>query len=162
MSCARSSCSAVMLNDGRVLVIGGKNKTNISLSTTEVLDLTYGTSRPGPEMEISRSSASATLLPGDDGVLVIGGRGNNVKDLDTTEVLDVAGNKTSAGPVLGIPRSHGTAVKLPGDRILVIGGYSDGTSVSTSEMLDFQIKKMPLPKKRLLRMNSAFKTENLF
>jgi len=160
MSCPRSSCSAVMLHDGRVLVIGGKNQTNMSLSTTEVLDLTKGSSNPGPNLEIARSSAAAALLPGEDGVLVIGGRGNNITDLDSTEVLDVAGCTTTAGPVLSIPRSHGTAVQLPGDRILVLGGYSDGTSVSTSEMLDFQRKKTPSPKQRLLRMRSGLQARS--
>jgi len=135
MSCPRFCCSAVMLHDGRVLVIGGRNSTTRSLSTTEILDLTCGNSSPGPEMGTPRRGASATLLPGDGGVLVIGGERINGTGLATTEVLDVTENTTSAGPELGIPRSYCVAAKLPGDRILVIGGYSDGKSLSTSEIL---------------------------
>merc|ERR1740124_1683424 len=40
MSCPRAMCAAVMLHDGRVIVIGGKNSTNDSISTTEILNLT--------------------------------------------------------------------------------------------------------------------------
>jgi len=135
MSCPRVSCSAVMLHDGRVLVIGGRNSTTKSLPTTEILDLTRGTSSPGPEMDIARRGASATLLQKDGGVLVIGGGCIDGTDLSTTEVLDVTKNTASAGPELGIPRSFCTSVKLPKDRILVIGGYSGSGRVSTSEIL---------------------------
>mmetsp|Transcript_29180 Transcript_29180/g.58042 ORF Transcript_29180/g.58042 Transcript_29180/m.58042 type:complete len:121 (+) Transcript_29180:1-363(+) len=109
--------------------------STVNLSSTEILDLTWDTSSPGPKMNTARSGASAVLLPEDGGVLVIGGEDDDGIDLATTEVLDVAGNITSAGPKLGIPRSSCTVVKLPGDRILVTGGYSKGTPVSTSEIL---------------------------
>eukprot|EP00588_Corethron_pennatum_P025220 CAMPEP_0194315182 /NCGR_PEP_ID=MMETSP0171-20130528/11983_1 /TAXON_ID=218684 /ORGANISM="Corethron pennatum, Strain L29A3" /LENGTH=501 /DNA_ID=CAMNT_0039070883 /DNA_START=101 /DNA_END=1606 /DNA_ORIENTATION=+ len=141
MSCTRNYCSVVMLHDGRVLVIGGQNSTANNLSTTEVLDLSDGTSSPGPEMNIARCATSATLLSEDGQVLVIGGRGINGADLATTEVLDVAGNTTSAGPKLGITRSFCVAVKLPEDRILVIGGLSDNTEVSTCEVLGMPMEK---------------------
>jgi len=130
MSCPRHSFSAIMLHDGRVLVIGGRNFTNRSLLTTEVLDLTSDISLPGPDLNIARVGTSATLLPQDGGVLVIGGKGNDGIDLSTTEVLDVAGNTTSVGPELGIPRSFCTVAKLPGDSILVVG-------LGTSEILRF-------------------------
>jgi len=135
MSCSRYCCCAVMLHDGRVLVIGGRNSTAKGLSTTEVIDLTSGTSSPGPKMNISRRGASAVLLPEDGGVLVIGGGQTVGIDLATTEVLDVVRNTTSAGPKLGTPRSFCTAVKLLGNHILVIGGYSCGSPVYTSEIL---------------------------
>jgi len=142
MNCPRSYCSAVRMDDGRVLVIGGKNRNTRILSTTEILDLTSGTSTPGPEMDTARCRAAATLLPTDGKVLVIGGIGGEQIDgvdlavtLASTEVLDVARNTTSPGPELGIPRSYCAAVELPGDRILVVGGLSNGTTVSTSEIL---------------------------
>jgi len=136
MSCPRSFCSAVMLQDGRVLVIGGRNGTTKNLSTVEILDLTSDISSPGPKMDIARCGTSAVLLPEDGGVLVIGGQGDDKTCLLSTEVLDLAGNTTSAGPELIIPRCHCSAIKLPGNRILVIGGFSDGTAGSTSEILD--------------------------
>ena len=150
MSCPRSACSVVMLHDGRVLVIGGGNRTQECLSTTEVLDLSDGTSSPGPEMDIARRGASATLLSEDGGILVIGGLQIDGKGLVTTEVLDVAGNTTSAGPKLGISRSFCAAVKLPGDRLLVIGGYSEGRSVTTSEILNMPTKEGQQQKRRRL------------
>eukprot|EP00588_Corethron_pennatum_P013930 CAMPEP_0194277166 /NCGR_PEP_ID=MMETSP0169-20130528/9556_1 /TAXON_ID=218684 /ORGANISM="Corethron pennatum, Strain L29A3" /LENGTH=487 /DNA_ID=CAMNT_0039021061 /DNA_START=40 /DNA_END=1503 /DNA_ORIENTATION=+ len=135
MSRSRHCCSAVMLHDGRVLIIGGRSTQNTSLSTTEVLDFFSGTSSPGPELNTARRGTSAVLLPEDGGVLVIGGKDNHGTELSTTEVLDVAGNTTSSGPKLCIPRSFCTAVKLPGDRIIVIGGYSDGYTESSCEIL---------------------------
>merc|ERR1719469_1647002 len=140
MSFPRYYCSAVMLHDDRVLVIGGVNNTDRNLSTTEVLDLTSVTSSPGPEMNEARSGTSAVLLPEDGGVLVMGGKGNDTRDLASTrlastEVLDVAGNTTSACPKLDTPRSFNAAITLPDDRILVIGGNNGYNEVSTSEIL---------------------------
>jgi len=135
MSCPRSFCSAVMLHDGRVLVIGGRNGTTKNLSTVEILDLTSGISSPGPKMDMARCGTSAVLLPEGGGVLVIGGQGDDKTDLFSTEVLDLAGNATSPGPELIIPRCHCSATILPGDRILVVGGFSDGTARSNSEIL---------------------------
>merc|ERR1740139_1854424 len=101
-------------------------------------------------MDIARRAALATLLPEESQVLVIGGDGIDGVDLATTEVLDVAGNTTSAGPKLGIPRSFCAAVKLPGERILVIGGHSDDTIVSTCEVLGMRMEEGQQQKRRRL------------
>jgi len=137
MSCARTNCSAVMLEDGRVLVIGGNNGTTRSLSTTEILDLARGCSSLGPVMETARFGASAIFLPEDGRVLVIGGRGTNGTFLSTTEVLDVTENTASEGPELSMPRYFSAAVPLPERRILVIGGCSgsDQNHEASSEIL---------------------------
>merc|ERR1711957_596580 len=106
----------------------------------ELLDLTSGTSLPGPDMNVVRVNPSATLLPDDGGVLVIGGSGDDCRSLATTEVLDVAGNTTSVGPELGLSRSSCSAVKLLGDRLLVIGGCR-GTDDNTTEILSMPTKE---------------------
>jgi len=101
-------------------------------------------------MNTARNGVSAVLLPEDGGILVIGGEDNDEEDLATTEVLDVAGNTTSAGPELSSIRSFCTAAKLPGDRILVIGGNSDGITVSSSEILGMPAEEGHQQKRRRL------------
>merc|ERR1740124_1655429 len=99
-------------------------------------------------MNTARYCASAVLLPEDGGILVIGGCNCDETDLATTEVLDVARNTSSAGPELGIPRTSCTAANLPGDRILVIGGNSDGITVSSSEILGMPAEEGHQQKRR--------------
>ena len=129
-----------MLHGDRVLVIDREYISN-TLSTTEVLDLTSGTSSPGPEMNTTRNGTSDILLPEDGEGLVVGGEGNDGAGITSTEVLGVARNSTSAGPELCIPRSSCTAVKLSGDHILVICEYNDHTQVSTSKKLGMRAKE---------------------
>ena len=73
---ARYEYTATVLDDGRVLVIGGfdAGDRTVALRTTELWDPETGRFEPGPELEESRGGHSATLLP-DGRVLVIGGAG---------------------------------------------------------------------------------------
>jgi len=68
----RANHSATILNDGRVLIIGGGPTLETSTSA-EILDLTTGESEELPwRMRVSRAGHTATLLP-DGRVLVVGG-----------------------------------------------------------------------------------------
>ena len=84
----------------------------------------------------------AVLLPEDDKVLVIGGGNDAKKYLTTTEVLNVPANTTSAGPLLGVPRFGCAVLVLPEDRILVLGGISHGTELSTSAILSMPTREL--------------------
>ncbi len=73
MDRARPNGAATILSDGRVLVIGGVDRT-IRLRSAEVFDVSTGKWSPATDMTEGRSNSTATLLQ-DGKVLVVGGGG---------------------------------------------------------------------------------------
>jgi hypothetical protein len=67
--------SAVLLTDGRVLVVGGARSAeqfNLAVPDTELFDPSTGQWAPGPRLDPARRNATATLL-GNGRVLLFGG-----------------------------------------------------------------------------------------
>ena len=126
---ARSGHTATLLQDGRVLVVGGRG----SDATTELLSVelyepkTNKWSAAAP-LGLGRAGHTATLL--DDGrVLVTGGTGQDATDgghryvaLTSVELYDPKTNRWSAGPPMKDARNWHTATRLDDGRVLVVGG----------------------------------------
>ncbi len=114
MNFARSSHTAVVLTDGRVLVAGGSSTT----TDAEVYEPSSGTWSTVDGVANLGSGLTATLLL-DGKVLFIGSNNNN-----TGYLFDpAAGTWTATGP-LTYSRSSHTATLLPDGRVLVAGGSS--------------------------------------
>ncbi len=112
----------MLLNDGRVLIVGGGNdvmspppgpfRAEIYDPATETTHLTAATNHP-------RAWGTATLL-NDGRVLVAGGEVRGATA--TTEIFDPATEEfVETGNMLR-PRSYHAAVRLQDGRVLVIGG----------------------------------------
>ena len=79
MAAGRSDHAAVRLDDGKVLITGGRTaigKTN----TGEVFDPTTGTFSSGPNMSVARAGHSATLFA-DGRVFVTSGDANGSAEI---------------------------------------------------------------------------------
>ena len=133
MASARSSCAAAVLEDGRVVVVGGWGNGD-GLSTTEVLDAAGSAWSPGPQL-VSRRCACAAVALGGNRVLVIGGRDDS-SFLSTTEVVDLASGTSTPGPALALGRRYCAAVLLRDGRVLVVGGNDGSSRLSSTEVLD--------------------------
>jgi hypothetical protein len=72
MAHVRYSASAILLPDGRVLIVGGVGSNAQSLGTAEAYDPTTGRFSPAGSMAKIRNGHTATLLA-DGSVLVTGG-----------------------------------------------------------------------------------------
>jgi N-acetylneuraminic acid mutarotase len=139
---ARPDHTATLLQDGRVLVVGGFDPTFGDVfgfvATAQLYDSATGSWTLTGAMNDGRYGHTATLL--DDGrVLVAGGSGGN-GILASAELYDPAtGLWTHTGPMLEARVSH-TASLLPNGKVLVAGfffGGSEGAhSLATAELFD--------------------------
>jgi hypothetical protein len=125
MAVRRLGHSAVLLADGRVLVIGGASGSEggfASHSSCEIYDPVAGTFSGAASLPAGRAVAAAALLP-DGSVLLVGGGAGSTSHhgaLRYDPVADSwssAGTTSSGGPGL-------TLTALPDGRLLAAGGAS--------------------------------------
>lgn len=138
MNIARGYHSATLLNDGRVLVAGGRGSETSSLTSAELYDPTTGTWSVTGSMLSEGESRSATLLK-DGKVLVTGGRkflNDTAYMLYTTELYNpITGIWSNAGDLL-VPHLFNTAILLNNGNVIIVGGDSLWTEFSTVELYD--------------------------
>ncbi|HYC76347.1 MAG TPA: kelch repeat-containing protein, partial [Planctomycetota bacterium] len=132
LSTARASAAAVVMNDGRVLVIGGR-AAGVPVAACEVYDPATGAFTATGSLIEARGDATATPL-GDGRTLVAGGLGVG-GSLATAEVYDPAtGVWTSVGAMASARTRH-AATRLADGTVLVSGGAA-GVDLSTQEIYD--------------------------
>ena len=122
LAAARHKHDAIRLPDGRVLVIGGADRTDRAfLASTEILDPRTGTFSPGPAMAHRRYKINGTtvLLPGGEVLVTSGAPAAELLDAGARSFREVAGR---------FPEGyHFAAVAaLAGGDVLISGGYGDG------------------------------------
>ncbi|MHC5212089.1 MAG: Kelch repeat-containing protein [Planctomycetota bacterium] len=129
---ARTGHSATLLDDSRVLIVGGADDVlGEPTATAEVYDPVTGVfSAVGSLTQGPRALHRATLLQ-DGRVLITGGTDNYIDPLniilggrDTTELFDPVTNTFSAGPDLSRQRLGETATLLPDGTVLIAGGFT--------------------------------------
>jgi Bacterial Ig-like domain (group 2) len=138
MAVARFRHTATLLNDGRVLIVGGVAlDSSIPTSTAELYDPATGIFTSTGGMKTPREEHTATLL--DDGrVLVAGGESpvTGSSDLQLTATAEVYDPTTGlfapTGSMTEARNSH-TATLLMDGTVLIAGG---GNNSSTAELYD--------------------------
>ena len=163
---ARTSHTATLLPDGRVLIIGGRAHPGggetgwidndgrsvlqaqggslSRLASAELWDPATGLFSPAGELARGRIGHSATQLP-DGRVLVLGGQGlidvegdRGFADHPGAELWDPATGTFSAAPAMAEARSDHSATLLADGRVLVVGGGGPGPGqfLRTTEIYD--------------------------
>jgi len=124
---ARHKHDAVELADGRVLVIGGADRSDrVYYSTTEIYDPRTGQFERGPSMASARYKIAGTTIVLPDGrVLVTSGA-------KTAELLDAAQGQFRAVRG-GLPAAlrFAAVASLRGGDVVITGGYDDANHTST-------------------------------
>jgi len=127
MSSKREWPTATLLNNGKVLVIGGHNGATVNASA-EVYDAPTGTFSPTGSLSTPRSGHTATLLQ-DGTVLIAGGYFNGA----SAEVYNPATGTFSPVANMTTPRYFHAATLLRNGKVLITGGDAAQT---TAELFD--------------------------
>ena len=117
---ARAWHTATRLDDGRVLVTGGRDAQLGDLASAELYDPIHGTWTATGSMHWPRSLHTATRLL-DGRVLVVGGRATSV-----AEIYDPATGTWLSTGSMSMARDVTDATLLSDGRVLVAGGWGVG------------------------------------
>jgi hypothetical protein len=123
MKTTRFEHTATALLNGRVLLAGGYT------ATAEVYDRVTGTFTTVGNMSAARAFHAATRLP-DGRVLITGGDSGSFsgcQSFSSTEIFDPAKAGFVLAPAMAAPRAGHTATLLPSGKVLLAGGYPDGS-----------------------------------
>jgi Galactose oxidase, central domain len=128
MGTQRAGHTATLLQNGKVLIAGGYNNSEV-LATAELFDPTTGTFTPTGIMTTPRFSQTATLLQNGK-VLIAGGSpsladlsgGDDTDDLSTAELFDPTTETFTATGSMSNQRSQHAAALLANGKVLLAGG----------------------------------------
>ncbi len=144
MAVARMNHTATLLNDGRVLVVGGETPAGDSwtpVATAELWDPRTLTFSPAGTLPEGRANHTATLLA-DGRVLIQGGTGAG-SVLATAEIWDPATASFAPTASLTSRRFHAASTRLTDGTVLTVGGQSG--SVDDRDVLASAEVWQPLP-----------------
>jgi hypothetical protein len=118
----RSSATADLLPDGKVLVAGGWSSSPFGpLGTAELFDPTTGTFQKTGSMA-TRLYKHASAAPRDGRVVIVGGETQIGQTLSGVHIYDPATGAFTAQGKLVEHRGEATVVPLADGRVLVLGG----------------------------------------
>jgi len=130
--------TATLLQDGRVLIVGGADSTQQSLAGAELYDPASGTFALTGSMNVDREANTATLLTNGE-ILIAGGvssaGGGTVQN--TAELYDPSSGLFNFTGAMTAARDGHTATLLANGSVLIAGGVdNDGNVLATTEVYD--------------------------
>lgn len=141
----RLSHTATLLDDGRVLVVGGyPGEGRPPTGSMELFDPDAGSFTTLGSLRVPRADHSASLLP-DGRVLVAGGSGADGAALASTEVVDPDTGRVQDAAALPQPRTAQAAATFDGEVLLVGGTAQSDRAVATSVRYDAAGRWSPGP-----------------
>lgn len=144
---SRAGHTATLLDDGRVLVVGGEivdvsgfSVHHFAVRQAELYDPVTGVFTETGSLLMARVRHTASRLP-DGRVLIAGGDASDPEI--TAEIYDpISATFSVAGPMIGARMDH-TATVLPNGNVLLVGGRdpSTGYALNSAEIFDVQVMR---------------------
>ena len=128
MTRVRHKHEAVLLNDSRVLIVGGSDERDRhgAYTSAEIYDPATGAFTATGNMNSARYKLQGTAVLLNDGKVLIAGGANRA------EVFDPRTNTFSyASGSFGTTRLFATATSLQNGQVLITGGYDDSNAASS-------------------------------
>ncbi len=131
MAFARTDHNAILLDNGKVLVVGGANSSGIPQTSAELYDPSSGTFSITGSMNFPRQNAGAVLLA-DGRVLVVGGW--TIPGGGQTTAAEIYNPETGTWTPASSMHSMRTSalgqspILLPDGTVLIAGGDGEATS----------------------------------
>ncbi len=136
MTTARSIHAAVLLQDGRVLLVGGQacSLPGCGLASAEIYDPASGTFTPTGGMSGVRQNPTATLLA--NGKVLIAGGDNEGPYLASAELYDPVSGTFTLTSSMSTPRNQRTTTLLNSGQVLMVGGHNGSSPIASAEFYD--------------------------
>ena len=129
----RFSHTATLLNNGKVLIMGGSVNGTVA-RTAELYDPATGTfSVTGPPLSPRGRAGHVAKLLGDGTVLIAGGADDTGKLVPSAEIYDPTTGTFSAAGNMVVPRSWAASGLLNSGTVLLAGGVLNSTVTSAAE-----------------------------
>ncbi|MEP6834691.1 MAG: kelch repeat-containing protein [Gemmatimonas sp.] len=132
MRVRRHKHDALLLRDGRVMITGGSDERDDLgvYNTTEFFDAKSGTFTAGPTMQHGRYKHAGTMVQLPNGELLLAGGAPQAETYNprTNMFVTVGGDARMAGQFSAV-------AMLSGSRVLITGGYGNGTGPRASSWL---------------------------
>jgi len=133
MTSPRSLHTMTELDDGRTLLVGGVDLTNVPRASCEVYDPVADMFVAVAQMNVPRMGHTAVKL--DDGRVFVSGGFDALTIMPTqltaifdivesSEIYDPVANTWTLGPNMSTPRAGHVAIKRPNGEVLLAGGIS--------------------------------------
>jgi hypothetical protein len=142
-----SEHAAVLLRDGRVLIVGGQGDCGPipsggicddgPPSSAEIYDPRAGRfRRTGPMLQDQGETGlwSAAAMLSDGRVLIAGGGLRSARTLATAELYDPGSDGFTSAGVMTTPRQRHTMTLLRDGSVLIAGGESETATLSSAEI----------------------------
>jgi N-acetylneuraminic acid mutarotase len=143
MHVVRKGPRAILLGDGRVLMVGGANEVGqdqpASLTSAEIYDPVANSWSAAGEMKTNDGGryASYVLSPLGNGMALAAGGGEDGMPSPSAELFDPATRNWSTTSRMTSARSDASGTLLPDGRVLVLGGQGvTGLQLTTGEIFD--------------------------
>jgi hypothetical protein len=131
LSIGRASHRAALLENGKVLVVGGVDQSGTNLASAELYDPSSGTNgmfTAAGSMTMTRYGHEVAVLRTGE-VLIVGGYSASSVILSTAEVYNPSTGKFTATRPMNAPRVSGAVAALPNGMILVAGGRTSSADL---------------------------------
>ncbi|RKH20762.1 kelch-like protein [Corallococcus sp. CA047B] len=133
---ARVGHTATLLENGNVLVVGGRGPAGEALSSAEIYNVDANQWTPATPIPLgARANHAAILLPSRK-VLVAGGGNSELDGLDTAAIYDPNDDSWTNAGNMKVERNVLTLTLLDGGVVLAIGGFNRYGAETTAEVYD--------------------------